>query len=194
MILTYANVLPTDITTNFYCCNCTERMLAISKNLTLDAETRVYKLIQEIICEVARCVRNAQTIRMDQEDDPSLLVPFTINFGRHSITHDMLAYGYIYNYQLDLDGDAYHTDLSKIEFLLRRMIGDYNCLWRHHQCIIPDEAQQHYRSYASLLEYAVGVLSKFFKLTLAEHQGLVTCCLSDSESEDTCDSDSDDSM
>lgn len=192
MILTYANVLPTNITTDFYCCKPTEKILLISKNLTLNDQTRVYKLIQEIIGEVARCVRSAQTVRLDQEDDSLLLAPFKITFDRHTITHTMLAIGNIYKYQLDLDGNANHKDLDKIEFLLRRMIVDYNCLWRHHQCVVPNEAQQHLRSYASLLEYAVGVLSNFFQLTLAEHQELVTC--SSLESDDQMDSeDSDDS-
>jgi len=207
MILTYDNVLPEDITTNFQCSNPTAKMRLISKHETLDSETKVYKLIQEIICEVAWCVRDAQLVRLDQENDSSLLAPFKIHFGRHKINHTMLAVGAIYDYQLDLSDDATYKDLDNIEFLLRRVIVDYNCLWRYHQCIVPDTVSQRCRSYASLLEYAVGVLSRFFELTLAQHQELVTCYSSNNDtsqnpfmdveyntsSDDNSDEDSDDS-
>jgi hypothetical protein len=201
MILTYDNVLPEDFTTNFYCSKPTAKMRLIGKNVTLESATKVYKLIQEMICEVTRCVRNAQLVRLDQKDDPLLLKPFNISFGRHKITHTMLAAGEIYDYQLEITENATNRDLDKIEFLLRRVIVDYNCLWRYHQCIIQDPAQQRYRNYASLLEYAVGVISRFLKLTLAEHQEVITCCLSENYTsldskhcmEDSYDEDTDDS-
>ncbi|AQQ80327.1 ORF60 [Betabaculovirus altermyunipunctae] len=177
MILSYENVLPADYffggPTLFH--RPTAEMKRVEGLYTSDLTVRTYKQMQEFVCLMADYMREA---RHDHRFDDSWLVPpFLLRFA-DEVTHESIVSGRLYPCQLDVKS-VDHTVFRNMDYLLRRIVVDYNYIWRYYQCLGDHD------SFTSLLGHAVGVASSMFRLDLAEHNEPAWCSVyTDTDTDD----------